>query len=76
MLRRTNYDKRRDVMRLLGDNQWKQWSNREIARRCGVSYELVNNVRSSLTDFVTDRIYVTKHGTVAQMDTANIGRRG
>lgn len=34
---RTNADKRRAVMTLLNDEEWSQWSSREIARRCGVS---------------------------------------
>jgi hypothetical protein len=36
MLYRSNSNKRRDVMRLLGDNEAEHWSNREIARRAGV----------------------------------------
>jgi hypothetical protein len=30
--RRTNQDKRRAVMTLLEDDEWKAWSNHEIAR--------------------------------------------
>jgi len=44
-LRRTNADKRRSVSRLLDDDEWAQWSNREIARRCGVSDPFVMALR-------------------------------
>ena len=115
-LRRNNADKRRAVMRLLEDKEWSEWSNREIARRCGVSLDLVNRLRSSLNDSFSEknrsdvslkeslseenkgeqnqsslalnsseenkgenkdtmeRTYITKHGTVAKMNTANIGK--
>ena len=46
-LRRSNADKRKAVMTLLGDEEWSQWSNREIGRRCGVSPEFVNRLRKS-----------------------------
>lgn len=44
-LRRTNADKRRAVEKLLYDDEWCQWSDREIARRCGVSAPTVASVR-------------------------------
>jgi hypothetical protein len=36
-LRRTNGDKRKAVTWLLTDAEWSQWSDREIAKRCGVA---------------------------------------
>lgn len=80
-LRRTNADKRRAVETLLRDPEWCQWSDREIARRCGVSQPLVTNLRTgALTDNgyqSPDRTYTTKHGTVATMATTGInGSRG
>ncbi len=39
-LRRTNADKRRAVLRLLEDSEWSKWSDREIARRCGLRTHL------------------------------------
>lgn len=110
-LQRSNADKRRAVLTLLQDEEWGQWSDREIARRCRVDHKTVANVRASLrnssvraapdqtapTAPVTgeipsetppsikaaapppvdsgQRTYVTRHGTTATMDTANIGRR-
>lgn len=80
--RRTNDDKRRAVRRLLNDPEWKRWSDREIARRCGVSDRFVNGLRPKLAQTVTanirsepERTYTTKHGTTATMRTANIGAR-
>lgn len=78
-LRRTNADKRRAVLMLLQDHEWGAWANREIARRCAVSADLVGVVRRDLT-VVSDsepapRTYQDRHGNVTQMDTARIGRR-
>lgn len=45
-LRRTNDDKRKAVQTLLDDSEWAQWSDREIAKQCGVSHPFVAAVRS------------------------------
>lgn len=66
-LRRTNEDKRRAVRMLLEDDEWCKWSDREIARRCGVSHQFVNNWRPSLSTVDSERRYVTKHGTESVM---------
>jgi len=47
-LRRTNSDKRRSVITMLHDDEWRQWSDREIARRCAVSNAFVGQVRAEL----------------------------
>jgi hypothetical protein len=47
-LRRTNADKRRAVMMLLNDDEWAQFPDREIGRRCGVTHPFVANVREDL----------------------------
>lgn len=47
-MRRTNADKRRSVMRLLEDPEWSQWPNRQIARQCAVSLDMVNRHRDSM----------------------------
>lgn len=74
-LRRTNDDKRRAVLTLLNDAEWSKWSDREIARACGVSQPFVSGIRPRLTENVISeaRTYTTKHGTTATMNTANIG---
>ena len=75
--RRTNEDKRQKVLMLLEDEEWKNWSDREIARQCKVGHPLVGELRN-LTGISssekTERTYVTKHGTLATMNTTNIGK--
>lgn len=44
-LRRSNDDKRKAVITLLNDPEWSSWSDREIARVCGVSHTFVANLR-------------------------------
>jgi hypothetical protein len=46
--RRTNADKRRSVMKMLADEEWSRWSDRQIARWCRVSAGLVCAVRADL----------------------------
>lgn len=46
-MRRTYADKRKAVMTLLDDIEWCDWSNSEIARRCGVSPTFVAGLRDS-----------------------------
>ncbi len=74
-LHRTNEDKRRAVNVLLGDPEWMAWSDREIAKVCGVSHPFVSGLREAVTGNVTseNRAYTTKHGTPATMNTAKIG---
>jgi hypothetical protein len=76
-LGRTPQDKHRQVTRLLEDPEWRQWSNVEIAKHCGVAQSFVRKVRRSLCSEQSDdgqRRYRTKHGTIATMDTHRIGR--
>lgn len=47
-LRRTNAYKRRSAMTLLQDEEWQRWSNREIARQCGVTHSFVSKLRKEL----------------------------
>lgn len=74
-LRRTNADKRRAVTLLLEDNEWKKWSDRKIAEKCGVGNRMVSDMRRSLCPDHSEKTYTTKHGTTATMNTANIGRK-
>lgn len=78
-VRRTNEDKRKAVMTLLQDEEWGQWSDREIARQCAVSKSFVNSLRSSLSTNASEpappRTYKNKHGTVSTMRTDKIGRK-
>lgn len=74
-LRRTNDDKRRAVMVLLSDPEWSKWSNREIARQCGVSEYMVRDQRGPICDKNADSETrtVTRNGTTYQQNVANIG---
>ena len=75
-LRRGSADKRRAVETMLKDSQWSQWSNRDVARRCGVDEKTVRYMREELTAEIPQsdtRIYTTRHGTVTKMKTAKIG---
>ena len=89
-LRRSNADKRKSVITLLQDPEWSGWSDRKIARHCGVSHDFVNRLRKSLSlndsekndtknndtknNDTQTRTYITKHGTKAKMNTTNIGK--
>ena len=79
-LRRTNADKRKAVMGALQHPVSGQWSDRQIAKHCGVHHGTVGTVRASLAESASDnkqpaqRTYTTKHGTTAVMNTANIGK--
>lgn len=48
-LRRTNEDKHRQVLRLLRDSEWSEWSDRKIAEHCQVGHPLVASLRKSLS---------------------------
>lgn len=64
-LRRTNRDKRRAVLTLLNDEEWTQWSNLQIAKRCGVDEGLVRKLRPECQfgqSELTERKTVNKHG--------------
>lgn len=78
-MRRTNADKRRAVETLLKDPEWSQWSDYEIAGKCGVSREFVRQQRGSLATVAsepsTDRTYTDRYGNTRTMNTANIGRK-
>ncbi len=83
-LRRSQADKRRSVETMLRDEEWRQWSDREIARSCNVSADLVGTVRRELAPPVTvgndseppvTRTFVTKYGTPATMQVSNINAK-
>ena len=79
-LRRTQADKRRSVETLLRDEEWRKWSDREIARICHVSADLVGDVRKTIappvtvdSDSETVRTYTNRHGGTSTMRVDNIG---
>ena len=72
-IRRTNADKRRAVLMLLRDPEWRHWSSREIARRAGVSHPFVESVRAGLTGNGYQSSTTRKSGDGRAIDTANTG---
>lgn len=66
-LRRTNADKRRVVFMLLQDEEWAQWSDREIGRQCAVSHEFVRKLRPDLSTLTDAPRTVARGGTVYEM---------
>lgn len=74
-LRRSNADKRKAALTLLHDEEWRQWSDREIARHCGVSNRFVTNLRDELSvngsQIGTRKVQRGK--TEYTMDTGRIG---
>lgn len=76
-LKRTSADKRRAVEVLLFDDEWSKWSNNEIAKRCGVSLDLVNRMRREsdhLNDSLSSERTVERNGQTYTMNTAAIGQ--
>jgi hypothetical protein len=82
-LRRAVEDKRKCVTAMLThelvrtDAQGNPWSDREIARQCGVGHAFVGRVRASLDSESSEtpsqcRAYTNKHGGKSTMNTANI----
>ena len=76
-------EKRWVVERLLTDDEWRQWSDREIARHTGTSHVFVGDVRKALEleaprsgnglQIASTTRTVKRGDTTYQMDTANIG---
>ena len=76
-LRRTNADKRRAVTALLRDEEWSQWSDSEISRRCAVSQPFVGKVREDISHNgykMQSERKVERNGTEYVQNTTNIGR--
>lgn len=78
-LRRTNDDKRRAVMTLLHDDEWKSQPIRWMARQCAVSEGFVHKLQKELSvhgeQIKPDDRTVTRNGTTYTMNTGAIGKR-
>lgn len=78
-LPRSRADKRKAVLTLLNDPEWKQWSDRQIARQCKVSDRTVNRLRHSICDNDADTKLnktrkVKRGNTEYIVDTSKIGK--
>jgi hypothetical protein len=81
-VRRTNLDKRKAVQTLLADKEWREWSDREIARQTRTSQPFVTKLRHGYLQTLSDSAAGTE-GTEARkvrrgestytMDTGRIG---
>jgi hypothetical protein len=76
--RRTTADKRRAVEKLLRDEEWSRWSDREIGRRCWVDGKTIAAIRRELSAEIpqieTSRT-VERKGTIYTQDISKIGAR-
>lgn len=68
----TNDDKRNIVRDLLGDAEWRKWSDRELARHTGTSPNFVGKIRKQLPKDQQSSVRKGKDGT--ERDTKNIGK--
>ncbi|NBB82888.1 MAG: winged helix-turn-helix transcriptional regulator, partial [Alphaproteobacteria bacterium] len=71
---RRQADIRSAVLAYLEDPETRHLSNREIARRLGISPQTVSNWRNRLGDEPADRV-VRRGGRTFRMQTSNIGKR-
>ncbi|MBX3045100.1 MAG: ParB-like nuclease domain-containing protein [Ignavibacteriae bacterium] len=83
-LKRTNADKRKAVLTLLNDDEWKEYSDGKIAEICHLSQAYVSAVRRELTIDTQNvlsmesepRTFIHhKTGKPAQMNVTNIGKK-
>jgi hypothetical protein len=73
-LRATRADKRSAVEAMLRDEEWRNWSDREIGRQCGVDGKTVAAVREQLGVPVPAKRTVKRGGKEVVYNTGNIGR--
>jgi DNA repair exonuclease SbcCD ATPase subunit len=72
----TARDKRRSVIRMLQDKEWKEWSNVKIAEWIGVSSMTVGRLKIAMTEKKPDEVkYINRHGQEATMNTGNLGAK-
>lgn len=63
-LQMSREDKWNNVLDMVRDFEWGEWSNREIARHCDVSHPFVQKVRDSLVKKAEDVVEKPKGGNV------------
>ncbi len=67
-VRLTNEDKRKAILMMLEDEEWRAWSDREIGRRCGATHVMVMHCRSELCgNYHQSKRKVTRNGTTFTM---------
>ena len=73
-LPRSNEDKRRAVLRLLEDEEWRTWSNRKIADVCRVSHPFVGDIRAELYPDDDGKRKAIRDGKEYTVASGNISR--
>lgn len=76
-LKLSHDDNRTIIMRMLQDDEWKQWSDTQIAKHVGVSKMTVGRIRHTLEEEgkvapKKSSKFVNKHGTESEMKTDKI----
>lgn len=76
-LKTNNEDSRSIINRMLTDDEWKQWSDTQIAKHVGVSKMTVGRIRHALEEQgkvapKKESKYVDKHGNESTMNTAKL----
>lgn len=74
-LRPSRADKRKAVEVMLLDEEWRQWADREIGRRCGVDGKTVKALRDELGLTSPTTKKTMRGGRVVEVETGNIGTR-
>jgi hypothetical protein len=72
---RSTADKRCAVLKLLNDDEWGSWADREIARHCHVGHQLVAELREVTGRATSERKFRSKHGSVGKMKIGKIGQK-
>jgi uncharacterized ParB-like nuclease family protein len=72
---RSTADKRCAVLKLLNDDEWGSWADREIARHCHVGHQLVAELREVTGRATSERKFRSKHGSVGKMKVDKIGQK-
>ena len=54
-LRPTRSDRRKAIIRLLEDPEWRSWTNQQIAQLCGAEPDMVDELRRTLDRFMANR---------------------
>jgi hypothetical protein len=73
-LRRSNQTKRNAVMTMLQDEEWRIWTNVQIAKQCKVSESFIRTIKKEI-GFATDKdrvTYINKYGKESKMHTKNL----
>lgn len=74
-IRRTNQDKRRAVMKLLNDPEWRLWNDTEIARQCAVSPSMVRSYRKESINPPSTIRLVKRDGEPELVETSRSQKR-